>query len=340
MFKHLGKAGIAVALVLGLGACDVEDSSPYDEPLGDWVGEDGRIAMRNAVENASATNGVVVNGIRCNGLRVNGLRVNGLRVNGLRVNGSALNSPQMNGNKLQAKNASNQVLEGQDLEDLRLDMDHEDPNDQSITQIEQSVTEVEVAANGLVLNTLKFRELPAGTWQNSCENGAKAIQLKGDWDVNTGERISDDPSSSTWACLGGALGDCASWGYIPGNSYAGAALANYHQTCIRLKRADYCGNGTHHTQNGHPLDVYDKVSMMAPEASLAWNIEGFWGPNGALCLNHTRKTNYSKYTNDGSKTYIGCNIPACVDVNSDGQINFADYPTALMANKSVPMDPV
>jgi len=327
---------VACLAIVIVPACDSDEPSPYDEPLGDWVDDDGRMSFRESVDNAEVINGFKVNGFKVNGFKVNGFKVNGFKVNGFKVNGSALNSPVMNNNKLRLKNASDEDLEGVDLEGLVVDIDYEDPGTQAVTSFEVSQTEVETLASGLVLQTVKRRELPNGAWNNACENNAKSIQLQGAWDEVSATLISNASERTTWACAGAALGDCAIWGYIPGSTHNSQPLDDYHQTCIRMKRADYCGEGQHHTENGHSIDVYDKLGLMTPETEGLWDVEAMWGPSGAICMNFTRKLDYTKDINDASKQYIGCSVPDCVDFNSDGVIDFVDYPEALLADRTVP----
>ncbi len=336
MINYLRSVMVACMAISVVAACDTEEPSPYDEPLGDWVDDEGRMSFRGYQENAAVMNGFRINGFRVNGFRVNGFRVNGFRVNGFRVNGSSLNSPWMNKNKLRLKKPNDEEIEGEDLEDLRVDVDYEDPDTHEVTDFEVSQTEVETLASGLVLQTVKKRQLPAGSWENACENNAKSILLKGEWDEETATLLSTDPGKTTWACAGAALGDCAVWGYIPGDVHNSEALADFHQTCVRLKRADYCGNGQHHTENGHSLDVYDKLDLMTPETVGLWGVEAMWGPDGAICMNFTRKLDYTKDVNDNTKEYIGCEIPDCVDINSDGVIDFQDYPEAKLADRTIP----
>ena len=329
------RMSLGVVLVCAL-ACDVEQASPYDEPLGDWVDDEGRLSFRGLVDNAEVTNGFRLNGFRLNGFRLNGFRLNGFRLNGFRLNGSLLNTPVMSDNNLVLQDDSEAQLEGAALEDLRVDVDYEDPVTSAITNFEISQTEVETLSSGLVLQTVKRRTLPGGTWQNACENNAKSVLLRGAWDEATATHLSSDSTRTTWACAGAALGDCAIWGYVPGEEYANTPLDDYHQTCLRLKRADYCGNGTPHTENGHHLDVYDDLDLMSPATVGTWGVEAMWGPDGAICMNFTRKYDYTKDSSDLSKIYIGCEVPACIDLNLDGVIDFVDYPTALLADRTVP----
>lgn len=90
------------------------------------------------------------------------------------------------------------------------------------------------------------------------EGVAKALPLVGRWD-ETGAHIDD--GTITFACTNGALAKCARWGYKPWKTFKGKPLRDYHQACTRMVRADYCGNGVGHTQNGTPIDVYDRLGL-------------------------------------------------------------------------------
>ena len=65
-------------------------------------------------------------------------------------------------------------------------------------------------------------------------------------------------------------------------------LADHHQACTRMARADYCGDGVPHTLNNTPIDVYDRlvpyIQTLASVGNKEWKVEAEWGPNGALCL--------------------------------------------------------
>ncbi len=85
-----------------------------------------------------------------------------------------------------------------------------------------------------------------------------AFPLRGQWDAN-GRRISDE--GFTLTCATGAQGKCVRFGYKPWKTLPnGVALADYHQACVRLVRADYCGTrGT--TRDGMLIDIYDKIGI-------------------------------------------------------------------------------
>jgi hypothetical protein len=65
-------------------------------------------------------------------------------------------------------------------------------------------------------------------------------------------------------------------------------LAAYYQTCVRLVRADYCGNGIGHTRNGTPIDIFDKIGIQRDETAPGMTFEAAWRPEGAVCVRHTR----------------------------------------------------
>jgi hypothetical protein len=128
-----------------------------------------------------------------------------------------------------------------------------------------------------------------GSWQNLCqpdsEGMVQAIPLSGRWN-QTGDRIDDD--SITFACTNGALAKCVRWGYKPWKTVNGESLQDYHQACTRMVRADYCGDGISHTQNGIPIDVYDRLGIRRRTPDSSMTFEAAWGVDGAVQLKRTR----------------------------------------------------
>lgn len=128
-----------------------------------------------------------------------------------------------------------------------------------------------------------------GAWQPLCQPDAegmtKAIPLSGRWD-QTGAHIDD--GSITFACTNGALAKCVRWGYKPWKTVGGESLRDYHQACTRMVRADYCGDGISHTQNGIPIDVYDRLGIRKQSQESGMTFEAAWGTDGAIQVNRTR----------------------------------------------------
>jgi len=138
----------------------------------------------------------------------------------------------------------------------------------------------------------------AQEWENPCVAldrvpDPRALAVNGLWD-ETGARR-DVPGKLTFACENGAISKCIHWGYKPWASHAGQSLADLHQACTRMARADYCGNGRSHTHEDTTIDMYDRLGMIgrATEVSADWDpakgsFEAAWAPDGATCLAQTR----------------------------------------------------
>jgi hypothetical protein len=74
-------------------------------------------------------------------------------------------------------------------------------------------------------------------------------------------------------------------GYKPWKS---EAMWDRHQACVRMVRADYCGDGVGHTRNGTPIDVYDDAGIQTEDPRAALTFEAAWGKDGAVCVSRTR----------------------------------------------------
>ncbi|HEY8376527.1 MAG TPA: ADYC domain-containing protein [Nannocystis sp.] len=153
-------------------------------------------------------------------------------------------------------------------------------------------------------------QIGAGPWEKLCldDNGnpIKALLIGEVYDPVTKSKVVPRPSKAmTFACKDGALAKCVLFGYRPWASHNGTQLADYHQACTRMVRADYCGNGDSHTEAGVPIHVLDQIGIQNAEPDVNFEIEAEWGPNGAVCLNpgSTRIP--------GAASNLSCNIPTC-----------------------------
>lgn len=139
------------------------------------------------------------------------------------------------------------------------------------------------------LYTILFQNPETSTWENLClpdlNHVAKAIPLSGTWD-ETGTHKED--GKITFACTNGVLAKCVRWGYKPWKTVNGESLRDYHQACTRMARADYCGRGMSHTQDGTPIDLYDRLKIQRPDRPNGMVFEAAWTPEGAVLLHHTR----------------------------------------------------
>jgi hypothetical protein len=136
----------------------------------------------------------------------------------------------------------------------------------------------------------------AQEWENPCvaldAPSPKALAVSGVWDSTGARKNSAD--RFTFACENGAIAKCVDWGYKPWESRGGKSLTDVHQACTRMARADYCGNGRSHTYRDNPIDMYDPFGVLerVREGAADWDpalsFEAAWGPDGAICLEHTR----------------------------------------------------
>jgi hypothetical protein len=135
------------------------------------------------------------------------------------------------------------------------------------------------------------------SWQPACAPDADgrrvAIPVAATWDEK-GNRI-ESSSLFTFGCTTGVIAKCYRWGYRPWLTGYGADMPEMHQTCTRLARADYCGDGVSHTQNGTLVNVWDNLPAPGPIQRhggllppLGMIFEAGWGPQGAICLSHAR----------------------------------------------------
>ncbi|MDJ0591568.1 MAG: ADYC domain-containing protein [Pleurocapsa sp. MO_226.B13] len=141
------------------------------------------------------------------------------------------------------------------------------------------------------LYTINYQDPNNSQWHNLCQpdadNLAKAMLLSGEWD-ETGAHIDND--RVTVACTSSVLAKCVRWGYKPWQTVQGVSLRDYHQTCTRMARADYCGNGISHTKDGTAIDLYDRLGIQQPEPQEDREMlfEAAWGVDGAVLLARTR----------------------------------------------------
>jgi hypothetical protein len=251
-------------------------------------------------EYLSAPNGVSLNGVSLNGVTQNGVSLNGVSLNGVSLNGVSLNGVSLNGVSLNGTSftgtTSRGLVSGDDFvgawftgtlsngSTLKLQID----------TISQSPSDAEIH-----FYTVTY--LADSGWKSICGNdfwGApiQAIPLLGRWNTEQGvpgggSKIYDT-TMFTFACRGAALAKCVELKYKPwkttsqcpgrNSTNCVTALDPYHQACVRMIRADYCGDGRSWTLNGTPVNLYDGVKIELDTE--AWRPDAEWGANGALCI--------------------------------------------------------
>ncbi|MGO4525555.1 ADYC domain-containing protein [Microvirga sp. 2MCAF35] len=89
-------------------------------------------------------------------------------------------------------------------------------------------------------------------------------------------------------CTSGAEGKCILFGYLPWETRDGVPLRDLHKACIHMLRADYGGDNRPTTRNGTAVNVYDRLGIQHPDPAPGMDFEAAWGPDGAVCVSHTR----------------------------------------------------
>ena len=256
--RHLLNS-LALCTIL-LAACSTQPQAQTNTANQMLVGDNG-ISV-----NGMSVNGMSVNGTSLNGVSVNGMSVNGVSVNGTALNGISPNGTSVNGTAFIGATLSALLSDGSTLT-MRID---------DIVPL--------TGANSDVLGYAVSADTDDG-WTPVCgyepDGSVKlALAVPGVWNLSTGG-WSDDGTAFSLACRHASVAKCVEFGY---KSWLG--YADHHHACVRMLRADYCGDGTPHTVNGTLINLYDDVGIQADAES--WPVDAEWGPDGALCVNHNR----------------------------------------------------
>lgn len=261
---------IAGGLATALSGCAVDDAGA---PLGET--EQALVSDNGISLNGISLNGIRLNGISLNGIRLNGISLNGISLNGISLNGISLNGISLNGISLNGSTWTGSLSDGTSLA-LRID----------------DVVNGTGANADLGLYTVSV-ETDTG-WQPLCgtdEQGTpiQALAVDGVWNfeqgVAGGGAYTPSTTQFTFACRGKAIAKCVELGYKPWTGH-GSHLA----ACVRMLRADICGNGTSYTVDGTPINLYDNVGLQVDTE--AWDIEAEWTPDGARCLVNVQQTRF------------------------------------------------
>src|SRR5262249_2028821 len=112
------------------------------------------------------------------------------------------------------------------------------------------------------------------------------------WNTH-GDRV-ESSTLFTFACTTGVIAKCYRWGYRPWLTGYSENMVEMHQTCTRLARADYCGDGTPHTHDGTWVNVWDRMPYPGQSQKrgllppLGMLFGAGWNPDGAVCLSRAR----------------------------------------------------
>ena len=142
--------------------------------------------------------------------------------------------------------------------------------------------------SGIELYGLSRRD-GQGAWSPLCKPGAdgRALGFPLPAAAPSDEDVAAQGGGFSIACTAGARGKCVMLGYRPWTVAAnGESLQPYFESCVRMMRADYCGDGRSHTRPGIRIDMWDSAGIQAAQTAMPF--EAAWGPHGAICLARTR----------------------------------------------------
>jgi len=149
------------------------------------------------------------------------------------------------------------------------------------------------AGHELTLYGLSVEVPGQAGWQPYCEpdlqGRSRAIPVDGSWDAR-GDWSAGD-GATTFACTSGAIGKCLRWGYRPWKEAGGRSLRDHHLACIRMARADYCGDGRPHTRDGTRINIFDPLGIQKrdpDDPKDPFVFEGGWSPGGVTYLYRPR----------------------------------------------------
>jgi ADYC domain-containing protein len=128
-----------------------------------------------------------------------------------------------------------------------------------------------------------------GTWKNLCD--ADPNGRRQGFPLAFGPRGPDGamepapPGIFELICTAGARGKCVRFGYLP---WQDEAMRNLYNACVRMMRADYCGDGEATTRDGTLIDIYDDRHIQTLDQQSAREFEAGWTAGGAACVRHVR----------------------------------------------------
>ena len=93
------------------------------------------------------------------------------------------------------------------------------------------------------------------------------------------------PGEFELTCTAGVHGKCIRFGYLP---WQGEPMRGLYNGCIRIMRADYCGDGEATTRDGTLIDFYDDYGIQTLDEQSARTFEAGWTAAGAVCVSHVR----------------------------------------------------
>ena len=182
------------------------------------------------------------------------------------------------------------------------------------------------------LHTLSV-ETANGAWENICKPGPdgrrQAFPLAGRANADATIRPAEQGAFEI-ICTGGAQGKCVRFGYRPWDTPQGMPGYDLYNTCVRMVRADYAGDGRGTTRDGMLIDFYDRFGIQKSDGDQTLEFEAGWSKDGAVCVRHVRvKNNATLGELDGLPVLHGRTGESCTE-------EFARERGAIIFNRSRP----
>ncbi|MCE9669017.1 hypothetical protein LY474_14485 [Myxococcus stipitatus] len=172
------------------------------------------------------------------------------------------------------------------------------------------------ANQGVWVYRVSYFSAQDAQWKPACPaedgSGVGAIPVEGAWDyrqgVPSGGSRLQDANVFTFACEGAAIAKCIRFGYQPwATTPSGRSMADLHQACTRMVRADFCGDGTSYTQDGNWVNLYD-ASGVQQDTEL-WSVEAEWDTEGARCFSPSTRAGSTPVACGSRMALLGCGLP-------------------------------
>jgi ADYC domain len=174
------------------------------------------------------------------------------------------------------------------------------------------VPDAEDKTGAVLLHDFRIEESGASLCEPDADGKRFGFPLAGRTAADGGLLAEDDAYEVV--CTSGAQGKCVRFGYHPWeNGPHGESMRDYYNACVRLVRADYCGDGQTWTREGALIDLWDNIGIRRSTTlkNSMFSFEAGWTSGGSVCVAHTRVP--EKLTPDSLK--ISCprlaHVPIC-----------------------------
>jgi hypothetical protein len=307
MLMHAGRAFSTLFVVASLcGGCT---QASYDE--GEAITTSAELTANNGVE----LQGVELQGVELQGVELQGVELQGVELQGVELQGVELQGVELKGTVLAGTLVGGTSMSGDDFIGSTMNGTLSDGS-QIVLRIDniESSTDAEVD-----LYTVSYSN--GSTWSPLCGSSGgepiRAIPLQGRWDSSQGTASGGsyiaDPAVITFGCRTAVLAKCVMMGYKPWKTVVECksksvcttrSLRDLHQACTRMMRADYCGDGMPHTQNGTLINVWDNFAIQERVQNGGWGDEAEWTTAGSMCIE-----SYRWNTDNTTSNYINAHCP-------------------------------